>query len=91
LATERVVRRLAAILAADVEGQPPHGCRRGGGLARLRAYRRELLAPKIDKHRGRVVKTTGDGLRIEFPSLVDAVRGAARYSARWDAIAPMPR
>jgi class 3 adenylate cyclase len=62
-----------------------------GTLARLRAYRRELLAPKIDEHRGRVVKTTGDDLLIEFPSFVDAARGAARYSARWDAIAPMPR
>jgi class 3 adenylate cyclase len=62
-----------------------------GTLARLRANRRELIEPKIDEHRGRVVKTTGDSLLIEFPSVVDAMRGAARHSARWDTIAPMPR
>lgn len=47
-----------------------------GTLARLKAYRRELIDPKIAEHRGRVVKTTGDGILIEFPSVVDAVRYA---------------
>src|SRR5262245_16848127 len=47
-----------------------------GTLARLKALRRELADPKIKEHRGRVVKTTGDGLLLEFPSVVDAVRCA---------------
>src|SRR5690242_3765716 len=44
-----------------------------GTLARLRAHRRELIDPKIDEHKGRIVKTTGDGLLVEFPSVVEAV------------------
>jgi adenylate cyclase len=47
-----------------------------GTLARLKAHRRELIDPKIAEHRGRVVKTTGDGILIEFPSVVEAVRCA---------------
>src|SRR5260370_9248582 len=74
---ERIERKLAAILAADVAGYSRlMGADEEGTLARLKACRGELLDPKIAKHRGRVVKTTGDGILIEFPSVVDAVRCA---------------
>jgi class 3 adenylate cyclase len=77
LATERVERRLAAILAADVAGYSRlMGADEEGTLARLKALRRELADPKIKEHRGRIVKTTGDGLLLEFASVVDAVRCA---------------
>jgi adenylate cyclase len=70
-------RRLAAILAADVAGYSRlMGADEEGTLERIRALRRELLDPKIAKHRGRIVKTTGDGLLVEFASVVDAVRCA---------------
>src|SRR5947207_3428753 len=70
-------RRLAAILAADVAGYPRlMGADEEGTLSRLKAHRRQLLDPKIAEHRGRIVKTAGDGLLIEFPSVVDAVRCA---------------
>jgi adenylate cyclase len=73
----RVERRLAAILAADVAGYSRLiGADEGGTLKRLRALRRELLDPKIAEHRGRLVKTTGDGLLVEFGSVVDALRCA---------------
>ena len=74
---ERVERRLAAILAVDVAGYSrPMGEDEEGTLAALRAVRRELGDPKITEHRGRIVKTTGDGLLVEFASVVDAVRCA---------------
>jgi hypothetical protein len=77
LASERVERRLAAILAADVAGYSRlMGADEEGTLARLKALRRELADPKIKEHRGRIVKTTGDGLLLEFASVVDAVRCA---------------
>jgi TolB-like protein/class 3 adenylate cyclase/Tfp pilus assembly protein PilF len=77
LATERVERKLAAILAADVAGYSRlMGADEEGTLARLKALRRELGDPKIKEHRGRIVKTTGDGMLVEFPSVVDAVRCA---------------
>ena len=77
LATGRVERRLAAILAADVAGYSRlMGADEEGTLARLKALRRELADPKIKEYRGRVVKTTGDGLLLEFASVVDAVRCA---------------
>ena len=77
LATGRVERRLAAILAADVAGYSRlMGADEEGTLDRLKALRRELSDPKIKEHRGRIVKTTGDGLLIEFASVVDAVRCA---------------
>ena len=68
-------RRLAAILAADVAGYSRLiGADEGGTLERLKAVRRELFDPKIGEHRGRLVKTTGDG--FEFGSVVDALRCA---------------
>jgi adenylate cyclase len=70
-------RRLAAILAADVAGYSRlMGADEEGTLERLKALRRELLDPKIAEHRGRIVKTTGDGLLVEFASVVDAVHCA---------------
>jgi adenylate cyclase len=70
-------RRLAAILAADVAGYSRlMGADEEGTLERLKAHRRELFDPKIKQHRGRIVKTTGDGMLVEFPSVVDAVRCA---------------
>src|SRR5215470_2974881 len=73
----RVERRLAAILAVDVAGYSRlMGKDEEGTLAALRAVRRELGDPKIAEHRGRIVKTTGDGLLVEFASVVDAVRCA---------------
>jgi adenylate cyclase len=71
------VRRLAAIMAADVAGYSRlMGADEEGTLARLKAHRRELIDPKIREHRGRIVKTTGDGVLVEFASVVDAVRCA---------------
>jgi class 3 adenylate cyclase len=70
-------RRLAAILATDVAGYSRlMGADEEGTLERLKALRRELLDPKITEHHGRIVKTTGDGLLVEFASVVDAVRCA---------------
>ena len=70
-------RRLAAILAADVAGYSRlMGADEEGTLERLKALRRELLDPKIAEHHGRIVKTTGDGLLVEFASVVDALRSA---------------
>src|SRR5215212_205171 len=74
LTDERVERRLAAILAADVAGYSRlMGQDEAGTLARLRTLRRELIDPKIAEHKGRIVKTTGDGVLVEFPSVVEAV------------------
>jgi len=70
-------RRLAAILAADVAGYSRlMGADEEGTLEALKAIRRELSDPKVKEHRGRIVNTTGDGLLIEFSSVVDAVRCA---------------
>src|SRR6266478_3072358 len=78
LATERVERKLAAILAADIAGYSRlMGADEEGTLARLKTHRRQLIDPKITEHDGRIVKTTGDGLLVEFASVVDAVRCAA--------------
>src|SRR5262249_21084138 len=70
-------RRLAAILAADVAGYSRlMGADEEGTLNWLKAHRRELIDPKIAEHHGRIVKTTGDGMLVEFSSVVDAVRCA---------------
>jgi len=91
----RVERRLAAILAVDVAGYSRlMGEDEEGPLAALRAVRRELGDPKIAEHRGRIVKTTGDGLLAEFASVVDAVRCAVevqREMAARNAAAPAQR
>jgi len=77
LATERVERRLTAILAADVAGYSRlTGFDEEGTHARLQDHLRSLVDPKIAEHRGRVVKNTGDGMLAEFGSVVDAVRCA---------------
>jgi adenylate cyclase len=77
LTGERVERRLAAVLAADVAGYSRlMGVDEEGTLARLKEVRKTLVDPTIAKHRGRIVKTTGDGMLVEFASAVDAVRGA---------------
>jgi adenylate cyclase len=72
------VRRLTAILAADVAGYSRlMGGDEEGTHERLKAHLGELVNPKIEEHRGRIVKNTGDGFLAEFPSVVDAVRCAA--------------
>jgi adenylate cyclase len=77
VAEERVERRLAAILCADVvEYSRLMGADEEKTLAVLKSHRRELIDPLIDQHRGRIFKTTGDGMLIEFASVVDAVRCA---------------
>jgi TolB-like protein/class 3 adenylate cyclase/tetratricopeptide (TPR) repeat protein len=77
MAPERIERKLAAILAADVAGYSRLiGQDEEGTLSRLKTHRREAIDPKIAEHGGRVVKTTGDGILIEFPSVVAALRCA---------------
>jgi TolB-like protein/class 3 adenylate cyclase/tetratricopeptide (TPR) repeat protein len=73
MAQDRVDRRLAAILAADIAGYSRlMGVDEEGTLRQLKAHRKELVDPKITEHRGRIVKTTGDGMLVEFVSVVDA-------------------
>jgi len=92
LPTTRVERRLAAILAADVAGYSRlMEADEEGTLARLKTHRRELIDPKITEFGGRIVKTTGDGLLVEFASVVDAVRCAVevqRGMAERNALVP---
>jgi class 3 adenylate cyclase len=77
------VRRLAAILAADVAGYSRlMGADEEGTHERVQAHLGELVHPKVGEHRGRVVKNTGDGLLAEFPSVVDAVRCAVEVQRR---------
>src|SRR5438874_7156171 len=74
MAEARVERRLAAVLAADVAGYSRlMGADEVGTLNALKAHRREVVDPVIAAHKGRIVKTTGDGMLIEFASAVDAV------------------
>jgi adenylate cyclase len=76
----RAERRLAAILAADVAGYSRLiGEDEDGTLGRLRSIRAEVIDPRIAEHRGRLVKTTGDGLLVEFASVVDALRCASEW------------
>src|SRR5947208_16757731 len=75
-----LTRRLAAILAADVAGYSwLIGADEEGTLARLNSLRTELIDPKIAEHRGRIVKTTSDGLLVEFGSVFDALRCATEW------------
>jgi TolB-like protein/class 3 adenylate cyclase/Tfp pilus assembly protein PilF len=77
LATDYVERRLTAVLAADVAGYSRlMGIDEEDTLTRLKAARKAIINPAIASHRGRIVKTTGDGMLVEFASAVDAVRGA---------------
>src|SRR5260370_19746673 len=78
----RVERRLAAILAADVAGYSRLiEADEEGTLGRLKALRAEIIDPHITSHHGRIFKTTGDGLLVEFGSVVDALRCAAEMQA----------
>ena len=78
-------RRLAAILAADVAGYSRLiGADEEGTLNRLRSIRADVIDPKIVEHRGRIVKTTGDGLLVEFSSVVDALRCATEWQHGMD-------
>src|SRR5215831_16635415 len=77
LSGERVERRLAAILAADVAGYSRlMGLDEEGTLAALKDHRRAVIDPTVTEHRGRIVKTTGDGFLAEFASVVDAMQCA---------------
>jgi adenylate cyclase len=82
MAEEQLKRRLAAIVAADIVGfSRMMGADEEGTLTRLKRLRAELVDPAIAEHRGRIFKTTGDGLLAEFPSVVDAVQCAAHVQA----------
>jgi adenylate cyclase len=77
VAEDRVDRRLAAIFAGDIAGYSRlMASDEEGTLRQLKAHRKEVVDPKITEHRGRIVKTTGDGILVEFVSVVDAVRCA---------------
>jgi TolB-like protein/class 3 adenylate cyclase len=77
LSSEHVERRLAAILAADIAGYSRlMGANEEGTLAQLKSIRKALLDPAMAAHRGHIIKTTGDGMLVEFASAVDAVRNA---------------
>ncbi len=77
MAGEDIERRLAAILSADVVGYSRlMGEDDAGTLAAVKALRKELFAPKVVEHHGRIVKLMGDGALVEFPSVVDAVECA---------------
>ena len=83
MAEERLQRRLAAILAADVVGYSRlMGIDEAGTLARLKALRRDLIDPQIAAHSGRIVKLMGDGVLVEFGSAVDAVACAIEIQKR---------
>ena len=88
----RVERRLAAILAADVAGYSRLiEADEEGTLGRLKALRAKEIDPKITAYHGRIVKTTGDGLLVEFASVVDALRCAAEVQAAMaESNAPLP-
>jgi TolB-like protein/class 3 adenylate cyclase len=86
LSGERVKRRLAAVLAANVAGYSRlMGADEEGTLARLKAARKALVDPAIASHHGRIVKTTGDGMLVEFASAVDAVRSAVEIQRNMSA------
>ena len=95
LATDRVARRLAAILAIDMVGYSRHmESDEAGTIARQRSHRQELIDPVLNEQGGRIVKTTGDGLLVEFGSVVDALDSAVRIQraiAETEANAPSER
>jgi adenylate cyclase len=77
MAPDQTRRKLAAIFVADIAGYSQlMGADEEGTLARLKVVRSELIDPKNKQHHGRLVKTSGDGLLVEFPSVVDALRCA---------------
>jgi adenylate cyclase len=79
MAEARVERRLAAILAADIAGYSRlMGADEEGTLARLKAHRKDLIDPKIEENSGQIIKTTGDGMLVEFASVVNAGRCAVQ-------------
>jgi class 3 adenylate cyclase len=85
-------RKIAAILVADVVGYSRlAGADEDRILARLRALRSDLIDPTITLHHGRVVKRTGDGILIEFRSVVDAVRWRSRCRTAWPNATPACR
>jgi adenylate cyclase len=84
-------RRLAAILAADEPGYSRlMGAEEEGTLERLKALRRELIDPKIAEHKGRIVKTTGDGMLVEFASSSMRCAARSRCSRRCPSETRMP-
>jgi class 3 adenylate cyclase len=90
LATERVERKLAAILAADVAGYSRlMGADEEGTHERLKTLLRQLVDPKIKEHRGRVVKNTGDGLLAEFSASSMRYAAPPKCSGQW--LTAMPR
>ena len=92
MAQERIIRRLAAILAADVAGYSRlMGIDEEGTLAALKASRRELIDPKIAEHRGRIVKTTGDGRWSNSQARSMPCAAPSRFSAAWPSATPTPR
>ena len=96
MGAEPIQRRLAAILAGDVVGYSRlMGTDEVGTLSALKAHRTQSIDPKLARHTGRVVKTTGDGILIEFPSVVDAVQCAVEIQddmrARNTDVAPEKR
>src|SRR5262249_60346969 len=95
VAEQRIERRLAAILAADVVGYSRlMGANEVGTLRALKLVRKELIDPAIARHGGRIVKLTGDGILVEFASAVDAVACAVvvqRTMARRNTGAPQDR
>jgi adenylate cyclase len=79
LPTDRVVRRLAAVLAIDMVGYSRHmEADEAGTIARQKAHRQEVIDPVLMEHAGRIAKTMGDGLLVEFGSVVDALECAVR-------------
>jgi adenylate cyclase len=78
---QRVERKLAAILAADVVGYSRlMGTNEEGTLVRLKSVHREVFAPKTEEHHGHIVKTTGDGILIEFPSVAKRCSVPSRFN-----------
>jgi adenylate cyclase len=83
MTVDRVLRRMAAILAADVAGYSRFmGLDEAGTLSTLKTHRREMADAKIAEHQGRIVKLTGDGMLVEFPSVLNAVACAAEIQRK---------